>query len=412
MSHNPFSIKPDMRQNGRQVMEIPELLTIIAHELNAKERRELLSVSQCFFRSIGPMVWKRVPRLDLLLNVITDTKIDFSVAGTEWPYSQFTEITTTLPLKPDLSRYYIYAPWVQELEIFGGYSQEVFYAGPFLNLLCGNPPLPNLRRLTACTGADTRSRPMMNFFDMFMIPSLTEVRTIFNSKDHPTYTYPSLVAYFLDKVQKICPKIQVLELYPRTNDFYLSRPFTLSDHSCSAIQSFSNLRSFTSTSCVLKPKPLGVLGSLPYLESLSIRGFGMEDRTIDEQLSIPGDQFRRLVDLRLYGIHPQDINLLWGQPSLVKKLDFALIQTNPYIQLDDYWIESFLTALPNLSPNLRGLSFDTGNEIGMEYEISEDALNALDGLQLHRLVLKDFKIRFGNSDGDEDWESETDDDEN
>ncbi|KDN33105.1 hypothetical protein RSAG8_13803, partial [Rhizoctonia solani AG-8 WAC10335] len=192
-------------------------------------------------------------------------------------------------------------------------------------------------------------------------------------------------------------------------------PFTLSDQCCRAIQSFSKLRSFSSTTCVLNAESFGILGDLPCLESLGIRGSesDTEDPALDERFSIPENQFRKLIELRLYDLHPQDIKLLWGQPSVVKKLGFALIQTDPSRASDLYgglmdgnnWIEYFLMALLNLSPHLRGLIFDVGDEDEAKYEISEDTLNALDGL--HKLVLKNLKIKLGDTYGvDEELESE------
>ncbi|KAJ1304881.1 hypothetical protein OPQ81_006015 [Rhizoctonia solani] len=392
-----------MWDQGQRVLEITELLNLIVHELDGKEQCKLMLVSKYFFYSVGPMIWKKVPRLDFVLRLIKDTKVRSENPGnSEGAYHEFTRITIMLPSNPDLSRYYIYAPWVQELEIFGGCSQEIYYAHPFLTLLCGRAPLPNLRKLTTHTGADNmRSKLLMDLINIFVCPSLIEIRTIFHKKGRSTYIYPSSVLDFLKKVQDTCPQIQVLELYSGTRFHYNSpEPFPFSHQCCEVLKSFSYLRSFTSTTRILESETFEILGNLPQLELLGIRGSRMDYPVLDERLSISSNWFKQLIDLRLYDLHPQDIKVLWAQPPLVKKLGSTLIQTDPTISpkpfdesLDgNVWIDSFLTALPSLTPDLHDLTFNVGDENGTSFQISEGVKN-----NLHSLKLKTLKIKLNNT---------------
>ncbi|CAE6374532.1 unnamed protein product [Rhizoctonia solani] len=408
------STKFNMPDICRRVVETPEFLTSVAHEFDIDQQCKLMLVSKHFFRSVGPIVWKSVPRLEFLMKLITGTKVKtYRFEDSQRAHYEFTEITITLPLSPDLSRYNIYAPWVRELEIFDECSQEIKNLEPFLTLLGGQPPLPNLRRLTTYTGASNLSgKELMEFINVFFSPSLKEIETFYHEKGIPSCLDASSIPNLFRKIKETCPQIQALEFYPE-NAYGSSTSFNLSDRSRDILQSFSNLRSFTSTTYILESATFRVLGSLPHLESLGIRGSHMDNPVLDEQLSIPPNSFEELIDLRLYNIHPQDIKVLWNQPSIVKKLGSAVIQTDPTTapnpsdgQMDgNSWIESFLIALPSLSPHLHDLTFYVGDEDGTEFQISQDARNGLRALELNK-----FEVKLRIYDADEDSDGDPYDD--
>ncbi|KAG8733147.1 hypothetical protein FRC11_008424 [Ceratobasidium sp. 423] len=255
------------------------------------------------------------------------------------------------------------------------------------------------------------SKLLMNFVDMFISPSLTDIRIKFHEKGCSTYTHPSSTLGFLKKVQNTCPEIQALEFYPGIRFVYNSAEPSPFDEQCrDVLQTFSNLCSFSSTTRILDSKTFGVLGNLPRLESLGVRGSRMDLPVLDERLSIPAHWFKKLIDLQLYDVHPQDIKLLWGQPSMVTKLGSVLIQTDPttapkpLVESKDgnRWIESFLLGLSTLSPHLYDFTFYVGDEDGTMFQISEGAQNSL-----RNLKLKNTKIRLRNTYGvDENSEDE------
>ncbi|CAE6436641.1 unnamed protein product, partial [Rhizoctonia solani] len=406
-----FYTRSNMWGPVQKVAKISELLILIARDLDIEGQCKLMLVSKQFFYSVGPLVWERVPRLDFLLKVITGTEVNLShPQDSQRPYRKFTEIAITLPLNPNLARYNIYAPWVQELEIFAECSQDIYYAHRFLNLLCG-PALPNLRRLTAHTGANNMcTKLLINFIDMFMSPSLTEVRTIFHKRDCATYTHPLCVPGFLKKVQTTCPQIQVLEFYPGTYRTWTIEHFTLSDQCLDTIRSFSSLCSLTSTTCLLNSKALSILGDLPHLESLGIRSLDLDYPIMDEPLFITENQFERLTDLRLYSIHHQDIKILWNQPPIARKIRSAVVQTDPSTAPDPFdgladgnsWITSFLMPLPIRCPRLRHLILRMGDEDAPKFRTSQEVQNIL-----YEPSLKNIKIELRNTcDADDSEDSE------
>ncbi|KAG8700692.1 hypothetical protein FRC11_012736 [Ceratobasidium sp. 423] len=357
-----------MEDNGPSVVEIPELLASITLGLDTKEQRKLMVVSKHFFHS--------------------GAKVESHPTGSFPGYGpRGYEITITLPVSPDLSRYNIYASWVQELELFGKGSEEIINLHPFLTLLDGHPPLPNLQRLTAYNTIPISSNQVMGFINMFICPSLIDIRTVLHKDENGVLrtsrsrVSSSSVPAFLTNIKETCPRIRVLEFYPEPasadNHF---RQYTPSDQCRSALSSFLNLRSFSSTTYILDPTVLSILGSLPHLESLGIRGSPIEHSVLDKQLSIPETWFPVLKDLRLYDVHHEDIQAIWNQPNIVKKLTSAVVQTDhvtPRSPPDDLlygqnWIGPFLAALFDLSPRLQDVAFYMGTE-DMRVEIPRES---------------------------------------
>ncbi|CAE6374946.1 unnamed protein product [Rhizoctonia solani] len=367
--------EPDVQANtstsGRRVVEIQELLVLITHELEAKQRRDLMRVSKHFFRSIGPIAWRNVPRLDIIMRLVKNIKVKLGESWADYKW----QFMITLPRNSDFSRYDLYAPWVQELELYGGYYVEVTNPRKLPSFFNGRVPLPNLQRLTASTSAPIGGKDLVDFFDTFVCPSLTELRTVIPNKGLPVADFLRVVSSdvpaLLQKIKVNCPQIQVLEFYPdgmARFDQLGNERYVPTAQCKSVLQSFSSLRSFSSTTYILKPEIIGILGSLPCLESLGIRGMPTEPSVLDEELSIPETWFLVLKHLRLYEISPDDIKSLWNQPTIAKKLRSALFQID-YLNhrhpedsplFTENWLGPFLEALPQLSPQLQDISLYIG----------------------------------------------------
>jgi hypothetical protein len=61
--------------NAHRVAEIPELVSSIAGSVGSKDRTRLLRVSRHFFHLVAPMIWKNVPRVDIVLMLIRGTTL-------------------------------------------------------------------------------------------------------------------------------------------------------------------------------------------------------------------------------------------------------------------------------------------------------------------------------------------------
>jgi hypothetical protein len=91
------SAKLNMPDIGRRIVEIPEFLTSVASEFDLDRQRELMLVSKYFFRSVGPIVWKSVPRLDFIMRTIKGTKVkSYRFEDSQKAHYEFTEIVSRL----------------------------------------------------------------------------------------------------------------------------------------------------------------------------------------------------------------------------------------------------------------------------------------------------------------------------
>jgi hypothetical protein len=307
-----------------------------------------------------------------------------------------------------LTRFDVYAPWVQHLEIFGGaYSQDIRNVRPLLNILAQRPLLPNLRRLTAHTGAEIESARLLGFINLFFYPTLTEIRTILHEHGHESYIDPTSVPSFLQKVHDTCPRIQALEFYPQGNIYEFDGPekfYIPGDEYRTTLGSFSNLRSFSSTIFILQPKTFSVLGGLPYLESLGILGDREDYPVLNERMTVPETWFPSLKHLQLRQVHPQDITTLWSQPPIARKLVSASIHCDPTAPLDqdnqptdeNNWVDMFIMDLLRRSPNMKKLALKLEDEDGI-LGISQSARDALQ--ELH---LDSFDLATAEEDAQED----------
>ncbi|CAE6439098.1 unnamed protein product [Rhizoctonia solani] len=77
---------PNLQSNARRVIAIPELLALVVYELDSKERRKLLRVSKQIFHSVGPTVWKSVPRLELVLQLIKGARVEIGCSTAPYKY--------------------------------------------------------------------------------------------------------------------------------------------------------------------------------------------------------------------------------------------------------------------------------------------------------------------------------------
>ncbi|CAE6439094.1 unnamed protein product [Rhizoctonia solani] len=367
-----------MHGNGQVVIRIPELLTGIVHRLDAQDQRKLMLVSRDFFYFVGPIVWKRVPRIDFLMRLIKGAIVDSLTMILPRLFRY--KILITLSPNPDLARYNVYAPWVRELEFFGErILQEIENPSQLLNLLDGRPLLPNLHRITVYSIIPI-TRNSINLVNMFMNPSLKEIRTILHKEEERGVLrgFPmrwSLAPVFMKQIEKACPQIHTLEFYPEDDWGGSSRS---RDQCQSALSSFLNLRSFSSTTYILEYAAFGTLGELPLLESIAIRGSIYAGPVLNKTLSVPATWFPSLKELRLYEVHHEDIQALWEQPTIVKKLVSALIQidclvppgspNNALHAHGQSWIGPFYASLPHLSPHLQEVAFYIGSD-GSKVEI-------------------------------------------
>jgi hypothetical protein len=87
-AHKESDPKVDTGTSGRRVVEIRELLDLIVHTLDTKQQCKLMGVSKYFFCSAGPVVWRRVPRLDIIMSLVKNVEVkgEKSCADDKWQF--------------------------------------------------------------------------------------------------------------------------------------------------------------------------------------------------------------------------------------------------------------------------------------------------------------------------------------
>ncbi|KAF8598817.1 hypothetical protein BDV93DRAFT_322720 [Ceratobasidium sp. AG-I] len=301
--------------SARRVADIPELIGSIAAILSS--RHPLLLASKHFFRSVAPLIWQSVPRVDLLLRLIPEIGVwrtDKCDVLKPVAHSIFDDVK--LPSTPNLDRFNVYAPWVQRLEVFGGdYKYILQKSEALFHLAFTHPILPNLRALTLTITAEPSTDEHLFFTELFLSPTLVEIRHV-RQGDNPPYLEIRSAPGLVQKILAVCPGVQILEFYPghllgRQSALGRNTIFSLPDISFHMdLARFSNLRSFTGTLNIFEPATLQALGSLPLLESLDAYDCAEDLASLDEGLTIPETWFPSLRHLHLRNFDAEDVSIV------------------------------------------------------------------------------------------------------
>ncbi|KAF8597489.1 hypothetical protein BDV93DRAFT_527371, partial [Ceratobasidium sp. AG-I] len=342
---------------------IPELISTIAGFLNISDLVPLMRVSRHFFRIAGPLIWRDVPDIEVLMRLVPGAMQKGIQKLRRFSLDYFGWIIT-LPDTPDFTRFNIYAPWVQRLEVFKRLTAYTFrYSRRLIEIIAKQPLLPNLHALSLHTEVKIASEDYESLIELFVCPSLTEIRH--TSDDYvELYLRPSSAHLLMQKISDVCPGLQKLEFFPDTEKFSKGVYSELVSSPNAAfprcLAGLSSLQSFSSTVVILEPGVLQVLGSLPLLESLSILDYNSEGPRpppLDEHFQVPDTWFSALRSLQIHDLNPRDISAIWAQPPLVQNLLSIIIRCYPgehepeqtELPIGQEWINKFLSDLPRAS---------------------------------------------------------------
>lgn len=300
-----------------------------------------------------------------------------------------------LPDVLDLTRLDFYAPWVRRLEDLNKQNIHTLLNFGALNILASRRPiLPGLQSLAVI-------KDCKFFTELFLCPTLIEIRHVPLTDSRP-YMGPRTTNEVLRKIRNVCPGLHKLELYPvawEHGGHYSTLVYFPPDLAFQeTLTSFSNLHSLTITPIVFHPGALQALGNLPLLESLAIIADWGDLPILDESLTVPNSYFCSLRHLELRHLYPEDLIILWNQPSLVQKLFSAIIECNPSMADEPYeegqdWIDAFLANIPRASPLIAELELyfhDPPPEVG-PYSVL-GAREALLQLPLRRICMNGKRL--------------------
>ncbi|KAF8598822.1 hypothetical protein BDV93DRAFT_512204 [Ceratobasidium sp. AG-I] len=396
---------------ARRIALAPELIWFITGFLDISDLPTLMRVSRHFFHIAGPLIWREVPNIEVLMYLVHEMAVQ--------PAFFYIRVIT-LPDTLDLSRFKIYAPWVQQLEVFRYETKYQFdNSSKLVDIAAERLLLPNLRSVSLSTDLKVYPEDYKVLVELFVCPSLVEIRHM--SDYRPQHYLTALSAHSLiQKTSIVCPGIRRLEVYPDKHDFSNYKYSNLVSSPDAAIPrilaGFSNLQSLSSTSFILKPAVLKALGSLPLLESLCILDYDSVDEgskvALDEDFQVLDTWFPALRTLQIYDLHHEDIDAIWSQPPLVQKLRAVTIRCYPVTPTDDRfyydeeeaeeeeeesegqeWINKFIADLSRASPHIEELDlhFDP-------FSLDSFTYSLLDAQKyLHRLPLRSIRVQLCGS---------------
>ncbi|KAG8719378.1 hypothetical protein FRC08_002977 [Ceratobasidium sp. 394] len=373
---------------------IPELVEEIARYSDPKTRRTLLLMNKSVLATILPLIWQNVRGVEHLLRLIK---------GADWSTSDaFATLNIKLPKKISkkaLTRFKLYAPLVQHLEVFNGrtpnYQLHNFKA--LLALSMSEPLLPNLRSLTFFNG-----RAPLSLMLLFISPSLVEYRMIYIILAPPRLLGPRRASAILSTLNRRCPALHTLELYAyytqyehlninRDEEYLIPVHDTvLTDFNTSILRNLS-------TSLFILGK-LDDLRPLSHIERLEIF-YNDKNRTLTTILSkFKGVEWSGLRHLSIYSLtNLESLTLLWDATTLVANL------TSLIVELDDVFLRqgrvdligTFTTLLAERSPRLTDLSLHQC-ESPMQPRCNPALpISLITNLKLHKLVVHNDVTALG-----------------
>lgn len=294
-----------------------------------------------------------------------------------------------------LSRFNIYAPFVQKLESDPDTETSSLYWDRLLSRVPSRPLLPNLRALAICPqGFINPGSRVIEYIDAFLCPTLSSIHT---TQEYDIWMNPFQARDLLKRVATTCPKLAKLNIllgnsrYPE-NLLPFGRP-CLASGLFASVSQFRDLCFLRSSSVVLYPEILQLLGNLPRLESLAAYSLNSDqDDIIDDEipiatLALSEDSFPALRHLEIDCVPGMVVTKLWQTPPLVRNLISVRVQ----IMTDDTESPNDLVCtICEGSPRITDLELDLVN---VEYaELSSAATEHLCRLPLLRLAIWDCNL--------------------
>ncbi|KAG8767798.1 hypothetical protein FRC12_006026 [Ceratobasidium sp. 428] len=382
-----------------QVLSIPELVVLLARDLNKRELIYLAYTSRsCFLSSISH-VWREVRGVHNLLALIPGTKCeDYGGEGLNW--------ACTIPdlQTADLTRFRFYAPFIQYLEILPR-PRASYLATDWSNLHTyarSTTLLPNLR--TLIFGAQiSGDSSLPDSLKPFLTPAVRQIHTYPPGALDRTPIPIPIAAALLEAVFQTCPDITDLTILPEEDPHDIDASYSDDDivdgqvdpgsdttttetsHNSSDVNDLITmlgrlnfrpatyykylrhadcLHTLTTSACILRPGALRTIGKLPNLRTINVH-FCVNYRALSlfDHSKLPTSLFFSLRTLQLHLPDIDDIRQIWKIKPLVSCLTELAIDLQDQASFGANRIHNnyFLSLVPTIcaqSPNIESLALD------------------------------------------------------
>lgn len=229
----------------------------------------------------------------------------------------------TLPCLPtcDFTRFEFYAPLVQSVLWYPSRIETISDWGSFISYAHSRTLLPNLRYIQLAAGLSSQ--------DYFWFTTLSST-SLLGITTGPTSHKPSsdiedTSRLFWDIVLR-CPALRMLGLcYRRTatgEPALLIQPGNTSLYQ--HIATMGNLRLHSMGTEIFQPAVLQLIGSLPLLDTLEIKGYSPLALPL-QAINLPSSSFPALRDLKILSLNPEEFINIWTIDPLVARLEVVAL---------------------------------------------------------------------------------------
>jgi hypothetical protein len=223
-----------------------------------------------------------------------------------------------------LSRFNTYAPFVRKLRLHITPDENEPNWDVVLAAVPNRPLLPGLRTLEWYTKhrQQQEGSKIVACIDPFLCESLLDIRT---SAIQFVCLNPLHASQLLQRIAATSRGIQTLQIFINhpVHPENISPPGSYSKSFFAHIGLFHDLRVLRTTTLMLDPGMLQLLGELPRLDSLTVSALTELQRranTSATDLELTAYSFPALRHLALYDVSSSTISQLWQIPSLVRRL--------------------------------------------------------------------------------------------
>ncbi|KAG8737909.1 hypothetical protein FRC10_007537, partial [Ceratobasidium sp. 414] len=349
--------------SSSSVFKIPELVTLICNFLDRQQCSPLALTCRLCFPVAAARVWERVENARILLQLVrTDNFLGER-------YKEYKDNAVMSFHGPgDFGRFDVYAPFVKHLDAYGK-EHKYFKVTEWHTLLRRareRPLLPNLLSLTL-HAADSRFAPdQVLWISAFASPSLLRFTPVYIRDSDKCLISDTATSIILKALNERCPNIQSLALYrqmetdPDEGDVDSFLNLMWDGPYLQYMQSLAELRALSISISMIDGDGLTVLGSLPRLGSLTIRGG--DDYLEEPNFAIPDNSFPQLTHLTLWEIHVRIIADLMAIEPLARNLA-ALSLCHQFAVEDEAaemaWFTETIPRLLQYTPRLNDFYCDS-----------------------------------------------------
>ncbi|KAF8593170.1 hypothetical protein BDV93DRAFT_549617 [Ceratobasidium sp. AG-I] len=370
-----------MNSYTRRVLEVSELVSLICGYIRLPDLVNLMTMSHHFFYCAAPLVWKDVSGIKGLVNLLPGESGNLQLRFEPCEQAQ-------------LARFNTYAPLIQKFQLNIDVDADLPNWAMLLANVPARPLLPNLRVLiVGAQGSREDGSRVEKCVNALLCPTLSDIRTMWGCD---RFMDPIQAAGLLLGMARICPNLSKLRLLARHSE-YPSDLDSLGTYFKTAllisISRFQNLRILSTSSVVLDPDILQLLGNLPHLEALTAASpptSGMSDDQLSiSNYALPIHSFPALRHLKIYFIPSTVVSKLWQTAPLVQNLvSVAVIFMHDSIES----ISNLICDICRGSPLTVDLDLDLV-EVG-NVELSNNVVYHLEQLPLQRVRISNWETKY------------------